>query len=157
MVMVAAPHTSNWDLLFAFSACWKEGLKPQFLIYEKYTKGVLGFFFKKLGAVAIEHDNFDSLVDYSVNLFKKKSELLLFITPEGTKYKTDKWRTGFFNIAKLAEVPLCLGLLDYEKKQAGIGGLLSMTGNFEKDMLYIQRFYENANPKYPDRYNKRIF
>ena len=157
MVMIAAPHTSNWDLLFTFAAYWKEGLDPKFLIYKKYTKGFFGFFFKKLGALSLDKDNYQSIVDYSVDLFEEKSAFLLLITPEGTKHKADKWKTGFFNIAKLANVPLCLGLLDYESKEAGIGGLLSMTGDFQHDMMYIQKFYEKANPKYPRRYNKRIF
>ncbi len=157
MLILAAPHTSNWDTLFALAAYWKEGLKPKFLIHNSYTKGLFGFFFKKLGAIGVDKKQSKNLVDYSVNLFEKSSELLLIIAPEGTKYRTNKWRTGFFNIAKQAKVPLSLGLLDYSSKRAGIGGLLSMTGNFEDDMAYIEKFYSKANPKYPERYNKNIY
>ncbi len=157
MLMLAAPHTSNWDTLFALAAYWKEGLDPKFLIHGNLTKGVTGFFFKKMGAIGVNKNENQNLVDYIVKLFDKSSELLLIIAPEGTKYRTEKWRTGFFNIAKQANVPLSLGLLDYANKRAGIGGLMSMTGNFDDDMAYIERFYAEANPRHPERYNKSIY
>lgn len=157
MIMLAVPHTSNWDTLFTLAAYWKEGLEPKFLIHDRYTKGFFGFFFKKLGAIGVDKKQSKNLVNYSVDLFEKSSKLLLVIAPEGTKHKVTKWRTGFFNIAQQAKVPLSLGRLDYQEKKAGIGGLLNMTGNFEEDMTYIQNFYEKSNPKHPYRYNKRIF
>ncbi len=157
MLMLAAPHTSNWDTLFTLAAYWKEGLDPKFFIHESYTKGFFGFFVKKLGAIGVDKEQNKGLVEFAVDLFENSSELLLIIAPEGTKHKTDKWRTGFFNIAKQANVPLSLGLLDYSSKRAGIAGLLSMTGNFEKDMAYIENFYAKANPKHPERYNKNIY
>jgi len=157
MVVLAAPHTSSWDTLFTLAAYWKDGLKPKFLIHDKFTKGVFGYFFRKAGAIAVNNKKYKSLVDYSVDLFNNSSELLLIIAPEGTKYRTEKWRTGFLKIASLADVPLCLGRLDYRNRIAGIGGLFKMSGNFNSDMKYIQHFYEDANPKYPERYNKNIF
>jgi len=157
MLMLAAPHTSNWDTIFTLAAYWKQGLEPKFLVHDHFTKGIFGFFFKRIGAIGVSKGQSKNLVKHIVDLFENSSELLLVIAPEGTKYKTEKWKTGFFNIAKQAKVPLSLGLLDYSNKKAGIGGLLSMSGNFEDDMAYIQNFYAKANPRHPDRYNKRIF
>ncbi len=157
MLMLAAPHTSNWDTIFTLAAYWKEGLQPKFFIHDSFTKGLFGYFFKRLGAIGVDRKQSKNLVDYAVNLFEKSSELLLIIAPEGTKYKADRWKTGFFNIAKQAKVPLSLGLLDYSSKKAGIAGLLSITGNFEDDMAYIEKFYATANPKHPENYNKKIY
>lgn len=157
MVMIAAPHTSNWDILFTLAAYWKEGLNPKFFVHDSYTKGVFGDLFKRIGAIGVSKNSHQNLVKYAIQLFDTSRELLLLITPEGSKEKAEKWKTGFFNIAKFAKVPLSLGWLDYDKKQAGIGGLFNLSGNFEKDMSYIEKFYENTSPKYPTLYNKKIY
>ena len=156
LLMVAAPHTSNWDLVFTFASYWKLGLYPNFMIYDRVTKGLVGYFFRKAGAMGVYKNERTSVVDYVVNRYNEHINMSLVITPEGSKDRVDKWKTGFFHIAKEAEVPLCLGHLNYKTKTAAID-LLSMSGDFEKDMKYIEEFYKNTNPKYPERYNKNIF
>ena len=156
-VMIAAPHTSNWDLLFAMATFWKVGIEPKFLIKNDYTKGLQGYFFKWMGAIGVDRSKHSNLVDYAVSLFEKREQLVLMVPAEGTRKRVEKWKTGFYHMAKLAGVPISLGYLDYKKKIAGVGGLYPLTGDFEKDMLHIQGFYKDIPAKYPENYNPNIF
>lgn len=156
-VMIAAPHTSNWDLLYALAVYWKKGIRAQFLIKNAYTKGLHGYFFKWLGAIGVDRNKHNNLVDYAVSLFKTNDSLVLMVPAEGTRKRVEKWKTGFYHMAKLAEVPITFGFLDYKNKIAGVGGVCTPTENFEKDMLYIQNFYKNITAKFPEQYNPKIF
>jgi len=156
-VMLAAPHTSNWDLIFAIAVYWKEGVKAQFLIKNNYTKGLQGFFFRWLGAIGIDRSKHNNMVDFSVNLFNIQDELVLMVPAEGTRKRVEKWKTGFYHIARNAKVPVGLGFLDYSNKIAGVGQLVNLTGDFNGDMTVIQDFYAAIDGKFPKNYNKKIF
>ena len=156
-VMLAAPHTSNWDLLFAMAVYWKEGINNKFFIKDMYTKGFFGFLFKWLGAIGVDRNKKNNLVEYAVELFKSNEELVLMVPAEGTRKRVEKWRTGFYHIATKAEVPVALGFLDYKKKLAGVGKLIKLTGNFDEDMTKIASFYKDITGKYPELYNEKIF
>lgn len=157
MVMIAAPYTSSWDVLFTFAAYWSEGINPKFLVSNKWVTGVRGLIFRPLGAIEANRQHNESAVDISVKLFNNSSNLALIVTPEGSKNKVDRWKTGFFHIATKADVPVSLGFIDYENKVVGIGGFLNMSGNFEKDMNYIEKFYKTTKPKNPERFNPKLY
>lgn len=156
-VMIAAPHTSNWDLLFSMATFWKMGIAPKFLIKNDYTKGLPGYFFRWLGAIGVDRSKHSNLVDYAVSLFETRDQLVLMVPAEGTRKKVEKWKTGFYHMAQQAGVPVSLGYLDYRNKIAGVGGLYMLTGYFEEDMAYIQEFYKDIEGKYPENYNPKIF
>ncbi len=156
-VMLASPHTSNWDLVFALGVYWIEGIDAKFLIKDAYTKSFFGFFFRWLGAIGVDRKKHNNLVDYSIELFNTSDALILMVPAEGTRERVEKWKTGFYHIAKNAEVPVSFGFLDYGKKLAGVGDVYNLTGNFEVDMQYIQDFYATIEAKFPDLYNKKIF
>jgi len=156
-VMLAVPHTSNRDLMYAIAVYWKKGINAKFLIKDSYTKGKLGFVFKWLGALGINRSEHSNFVDYAVHLLKTSDKLVLLIPAEGTRKRVDKWKTGFYHIAGQADVPVALGFLDYKEKVAGVGRLYYLTGNFNKDMNIIQNFYLSKTAKHPKLYNKSIF
>jgi len=156
-VMIAAPHTSNWDLLYALAVYWKENVNAKFLIKDDYTKGIKGILFKWLGAIGVDRSKNNNMVDYAVGLFKKKDKLILLVPAEGTRKKVKKWRMGFYHIAKKANVPVSLGYLNYKDKIAGVGDLLNLSEDFENDMQIIEDFYRDIPAKYPELYNKKIF
>lgn len=156
-VMIAAPHTSNWDLIFALAVYWKEGIKAQFLIKDSYTKGLKGYFFRWLGAIGVDRSKHNNLVDFAVKLYNSSESLILMVPPEGTRKKAERWKTGFYHMAKNANVPVSLGFLDYKNKIAGVGGTYKLTGVFENDMEHIQDFYKNIEGKFPEQYNKSIY
>lgn len=156
-VMLASPHTSNYDLVYALGVYWMEGIDAKFLIKNTYTKSFFGFFFKWLGAIGVDRSKHNNLVDYSVELFNKSKKLVLMVPAEGTRHRVEKWKTGFYHIAKNANVPVSFGFLDYGKKLAGVGDVYTLTGVFEADMQYIQDFYATIEAKHPEKYNQKIF
>lgn len=156
-VMLAAPHTSNWDIVFALGVYWMEGIDAKFLIKDSYTNSFFGFFFKWLGAIGVDRSKNNNLVDYSVELFKNRDTLVLMVPAEGTRRKVDRWKTGFYHIANNAKVPVSFGFLDYKKKLAGVGDVYSLTGDFDVDMQKIEDFYATIEGKHREFYNKKIF
>lgn len=156
-VMLASPHTSNWDLIFALGVYWLHDIDAKFLIKNNYTKGLHGYFFKWLGAIGVDRSKHNNLVDYAIKLFNDSESLILMVPAEGTRKRVEKWKTGFYHIAKTAKVPVSFGFLDYKEKIAGVGDVYYLTGNFEIDMLYIQDFYKNISAKFPENYNPKIF
>ena len=156
-VMIAAPHTSNWDLFYAMATYWRFGVDAKFFIKDVYTKGLHGYFFKKLGAIGVNRKKNNNLVSYAVSLFDKNEKFVLLVPAEGTRKKVDQWKKGFYHIAKGAGVPVALGYLDYKEKISGVGGLIHLSDDFEKDMKKIELFYENITAKYPENYNPRIY
>ena len=157
-VMIAAPHTSNWDFPFAMAAFWKMGVPLKFFIKDSYTKGLLGGLFKWSGAIGVDRSKKgNKLTDFAIELLKANEELVILIPAEGTRKKVEKWRTGFYHIAKEAKVPVSLGYLDYKKKEAGVADVFKLFGDFEKDMTHIQEIYRPINGKQPENYNPEIF
>ena len=156
-VMVAAPHTSNWDLIYMVAIFWQHDIPVKFFIKNSYTKGLHGGFFRWLGGIGINRTKSGNKVETAANLFQEKEELIIIIPPEGTRKRVEKWKTGFYHIAKAAKVPVSLGYLDYKNKIGGVGGFLNLTDSFEIDMEKIQAFYKTKTGKFPKEYNPNIF
>lgn len=156
-VMIAAPHTSNWDFPIALAAFWIMGLDVKFFIKDEYTKGLFGWFFKWTGAVGVDRNKKkNNLTAFAIDLLQQK-KIVVIVPAEGTRARVEKWRTGFYRIAVEAKVPISLGTLDYKEKFADILDVFMPTGNFEEDMLYIQEQYKVINARFPENYNQQIF
>jgi 1-acyl-sn-glycerol-3-phosphate acyltransferase len=82
---------------------------------------------------------------------------VILVPAEGTRKRVEKWRTGFYRIALEAKVPISLGYLDYKKKEAGTLGAFWPSGDFQKDMDYIADQYRDIVPKFPEKYNTKIY
>jgi 1-acyl-sn-glycerol-3-phosphate acyltransferase len=156
-VMIAAPHTSNWDLFFAMATYWRFGINAKFFIKDVYTKGIHGYFFKQLGAIGVNRKKNNNLVLYAIDLFNQNEKMVLLVPAEGTRKRVEKWKKGFYHIAKGAKVPVALGYLDYKNRISGVGDLIILSDDFKSDMKKIENFYKNIDAKYPDKYNKKIF
>ena len=151
-VLVAAPHTSNWDAIYFTAAATLTKLKPKFLIKNTWMKFPFNLVFKPIGGIGVDNKNFSrnksfSTIDFMVNLFRQKKELIIMIAPEGTRSKNPNWRTGFYRTALLAKVPLVLGYLDYQKKIAGFNKVFTPTGDVELDIKKISDFYSQFTGK----------
>ncbi len=155
-VIIAAPHTSNWDLVYALSIFWKYKIPVKYFIKESFTKGLHGKLFKAMGAIGVNRSKTGNLVHHAAATIKKMDKIALMVPAEGTRSKVKKWKTGFYHIAKKANVPVALGYLDYKNKIAGVGDLLELTADFESDMKKIEKFYSTIDGKFPDKYNKKI-
>ncbi len=156
-VMIAAPHTSNWDLVFAMAYYWKYEVDAKFFIKDDWTKGFVGYFIKKMGGIGVTRGKKNNLVDFAVKNFKEKEKFVLLVPAEATRKRVKKWKKGFYVIAQKANVPVAMGYLDYKYKFSEVGGLMSLTDDFESDMQVIQDFYSDKNAKYPENYNKQIY
>ncbi|RMG82089.1 MAG: glycerol acyltransferase [Bacteroidetes bacterium] len=156
-VVVAAPHTSNWDFVLGRAALYVLGINVKYLIKKSFFVFPLNLFFKFTGGIAVDRSKHNNLVDALANLFNHYDDLKIMITPEGTRSRVEKWKTGFYHVAQKAKVPVVLGFLDYKNKIAGVGPTYYLTGDFNKDMEYIQAFYQNKNAKFPEKFNKQIF
>ncbi len=156
-VIIAAPHTSNWDFVYAMGALKEMQIKTRFTIKKEWYRFPFKAFMKKMGALAIDRGaNPDGTrkgtVDAMVDLFNQHTDLLLVVTPEGTRSRADKWKTGFYHVALKANVPVALGFIDYAKKECGIGKLVNLTGNYAMDMQTIMDFYKNITGKIPENF-----
>ncbi len=158
-VMIAAPHTSNWDFIFARAAFFQMGIPVRFTVKKEWVRFPLGGLFRAMGAIAIDRspkkpgDPRPSMVESMIRLFEENKELVVLVTPEGTRSYREKWKSGFYHVAVGAGVPIALGYLDFGKKCAGVGKIIYPSGDMEKDMREIMDFYKNIQPKHPEKFS----
>lgn len=151
LMMIAAPHTSNWDLLYARAAFYLMDIPVKYTIKKELFFFPLGFILKAFGGIPIDRKKKGKMVDKMADLFKEYKELCILITPEGTRSYSPEWKKGFYYIAQKAEVPISLGFLDYKNKHAGVGPLVYPSGDYEKDLEEIKAFYRPIQAKYPEK------
>jgi len=156
-VMLAAPHTSNWDFLLAMAIFWKHDVKVKFFIKDGFTKGIHGGFFRWMGAIGVDRSKKNNLVDFAIELFKENKKLVMLVPAEGTRKRVGKWKKGFYHIAIGANVPVALGYLDFKNKIAGVDKMINLSGDFEADMKIIEDFYKTKTGKHPELYNPSIY
>lgn len=154
-VMIAAPHTSNWDFWYMRLSFFVMDIPMRYTVKKVLTNFPLGLIFKPLGGIGIDRrpkgasSSRRSYTDIMKEIFQKNERIAMIVTPEGTRSFQDKWKTGFYYTALEANVPITFGYLDYSKKIAGVGGVLYPSGNFEADMRIITDFYKDKVPKHP--------
>ncbi len=157
-VMIAAPHTSNWDLIHALPGLWLGGYRPKFFIKDDFKKvPLINWLLKWVGAIWVNRKKNNNLIKHSVEMLNREKELILLVPAEGTRSAVPQWKMGFYHIAEQAGLPILLSYLDYDKKEAGVGKIVHLTGDKEKDLLEIENFYKTIVPKHPEKYNKQIF
>lgn len=158
-VMLAIPHTSNWDIYYARMAFVLMGIPVKFTIKKEWMRFPFNILMNALGAIGIDRspkkqgEERKSMVEAMVDLFAVEDELVILVTPEGTRSKATKWKSGFYYVALNAKVPIALGYLDYKKKEAGVGKVIYPSGDYIKDMKEIMDFYKNITAKYPEKYS----
>lgn len=159
-VVIAAPHTSNWDMIFTVAAFDMLNLPVRFTIKDSWMKFPFGLIMEPAGGIAIdrrprsETGDRPSMVDAMTQLFADRpGELALIVTPEGTRSITTRWKSGFYHVAQRANVPIVLGYLDYEKREAGVGKVIHPSGDFEADMRDISDFYRTISAKHPEKFS----
>jgi len=151
LVVIAAPHTSNWDLPVLLSLAFALKAKACWLGKHTLFRWPFGFLFRWMGGIPVYRSASQNVVAQSVEMFRNREKLILAIPPEGTRSKVSHWKTGFYYIALGAEVPISLGFMDYKRKASGLGPTLYPTGDIEADMEIIRDFYANVTGKYPDK------
>lgn len=151
MIMIAAPHTSNWDLLYARSAFYLMDIPVKYTIKKELFFFPLNLILKGFGGIPIDRTKKGNMVDKMAAIFEENSQLCIMVTPEGTRSYSPEWKKGFYYIALKANVPISLGFLDYKNKKAGVGPLIYPNGNYEEDLQRIKDFYRPIQGKYPEK------
>ena len=157
-IVIAVPHTSNWDFWYAMASFTILRFPIRFTIKKEWMRFPFSIITKPAGGIAIDRspkkadEQRISYVDAMIQLFKDNNELIVLITPEGTRSKREEWKTGFYHVAVGAGVPICLGYVDYKLKKAGIAKTI-YPSNFEKDMQEIMTFYQTVHPKFPEKFS----
>lgn len=150
-IIIGAPHTSYLDFLLGVLVRSITDEKINFIGKASLFKPPFGFIFKALGGTPVDRTKSNNLVDAIVQVFDDNDEFRLALSPEGTRKKVDKWKTGFYFIAKGANVPIVLFTFDFGKKQVKLSKPFYPTDNQEKDFEYFYEFYKNVKGKYPDK------
>ncbi|MBL8370811.1 MAG: lysophospholipid acyltransferase family protein [Burkholderiaceae bacterium] len=141
-VLIAAPHTSNWDLPYTLMTGFALRLNLYWMGKESIFRVPFGAFMRWLGGIAVDRSKSNNLVAASVEAIRAAAgPLQLVVPPEGTRSKTRYWKTGFYHIALGAGVPIVMAYMDYAEKRAGLGPVFHPTGDVERDMESIKAFY----------------
>jgi len=148
-VILAAPHTSNWDVPLMLSMSYVLGVPLSWIGKHTLFKPPLGWLMRLLGGVPVDRRARHNAVQQMVDEFNRRDEFYLAITPEGTRGRAEYWKSGFYYIAVGAKVPIVLGLLDFRRKRGGLFEVIEPTGDLQADMERIRAFYADATAKYP--------
>jgi 1-acyl-sn-glycerol-3-phosphate acyltransferase len=140
-VIIAAPHTSNWDMPFMLAFAFIYDIPVKWMGKHTLFKAPYGTFFKWLGGMPIIRHRPGGVVGQMIEAFDENESLILMVPAEGTRSHVDYWKSGFYRIACGADVPVVLSYLDFGRKVGGIGPTLTMTGDVSADMDRIRAFY----------------
>ena len=152
-VLIAAPHTSNWDLPYTLMTAFILGLNVYWMgkaeIFKPPFRGLMMW----LGGIPVERDKANNLVAASIDAINAADgPLQLIVPPEGTRSNTRFWKTGFYYIAVGAQVPIVMAYMDYDQKRSGLGPVFVPTGDIEVDIAKIKAFYAPFKGKHADRF-----
>lgn len=151
-VIVAAPHTSNWDGLTMVAIAGWYRVKLSWMGKASLVKGPLGWLVKRSGCVPVERSTSQDVVEQMRKAFAASPTLHLAVAPEGTRNANANWKTGFYHIARSAGVPLMMAVLDYRTKVMRLEGPLATTDDAAADMKRVLAYYVNADGMFPDRF-----
>ena len=149
-VLIAYPHTSNWDFILGMLAKWAMDMPLNWVAKHSMFWGPFRPLFIAMGGVPVNRDKTFGFIQKNIELFQVREKFILGLMPEGTRSRTDRLKTGFYHIADGANVPIALAYLDYKNKILGVGKVIETSGDIENDFAVIKAFYQNmagCNPE----------
>ena len=149
-VIIAAPHTSNWDFVYTLLTAFILKIPIYAMGKKSLTEGLFGGVMLWLGIIPIDRSKSNNIVELTIEQFNSSEKLIIVVPPAGTRGKITYWKTGFYYIALGAKVPISLGFIDYGRKTGGIGPLFYPTGDIDSDMKVIKKFYSGIKGKNRD-------
>jgi 1-acyl-sn-glycerol-3-phosphate acyltransferase len=152
-VLIAAPHTSNWDGVWMLAAAGYFRITIQWMGKASLTQGPFGGVIKALGCVPVDRSARHDLVQAMARAFAARETMLLAVPPEGTRSLTPEWKSGFYHIANTAGVPIILTVLDYGTRTIRVAGVFQPTGDYEADLPLIQTYYRDARGRHRSRFS----
>lgn len=141
LVIIAAPHTSNWDFPITMAMASMIDMKFYFVGKHSMFRPPLGGLFRRLGGIPVDRRKSRNFVDQIADAFAQTDRMALGIAAEGTRSKQEYWKSGFYYIARAADVPIVLGYLDYKTKRGGLGPVVDSSLPIGEVMDIIRDFY----------------
>ncbi len=151
-VLIVAPHTSNIDFPMGLAPLFALGLRLSFMVKKSLFWEPLGTYLRWLGGTPIDRKAAGSSVGAAIIQFEQRDQFVLVITPEGTRTKVDRWRTGFYHIARGAGVPILPLTFDYGHREFRFGTPLMPSDDMEGDIKTLQGFYDAGQARKPEKF-----
>ena len=156
-VVIAAPHTSNWDLPYTLMVAFVLDLRIYWMGKWQIFRPPFGGLMRWLGGIAVRRETSNNLVAEAAQaLVDADGPVQLIVPPEGTRSKVRYWKTGFYYIALQARVPIVLAYLDYQRKVGGVGPVFHPTGDIERDMVTIKAFHAGIRGRNADQFDAQV-
>jgi 1-acyl-sn-glycerol-3-phosphate acyltransferase len=152
-IVIAAPHTSNWDFPLGILVRYAEGVKINFIGKKSLFKPPFGFVFRALGGTPVDRTKNNNMVQNLIDVFNTEERFIFALSPEGTRKKVSAWKTGFYHVAKGAHIPIVLATLNFGEKEVLINEPYYLTDSMEKDFLYFHNFFKNIKGKNPGQFD----
>lgn len=151
-VMIVAPHTSNWDFVVGLLVKWAYRIKANYVGKHTLFRWPFGVFFRRLGGIPVDRTRRNNFVSAMVALFEQREHLHLVLSPEGTRKKVERFKTGFYHIARLAKVPIALCQFDWANKRIYFDPQLFWpTGDEQKDLDTLWNYFKGIAGKVPSQ------
>jgi 1-acyl-sn-glycerol-3-phosphate acyltransferase len=151
LIVIGAPHTTNWDFVYMLATMAGFGIKASFMGKDSLFKGIFGPIMRGLGGISIRRGVSESVVDQMAAAFAAASSLVLVIAPAGTRRYSDHWKSGFYHIAHTSQVPIVPARIDYQHKTITLGPPLTAGGEVRADMDLLRAFFADGRGKFPDQ------
>jgi 1-acyl-sn-glycerol-3-phosphate acyltransferase len=149
-VLIGAPHTSNWDFVFMLAIAWRLDMRFRWLGKKGLFTGWRGPIMRGLGGIAVDRDAPSAVVAEVLERIESGDVFGLVVTPDGTRKGHTHWKSGFYRIAREAQLPVTLGYVDRTTKTTGLGPTIDLTGDISSDMDRIRAFYADKSGVKPD-------
>jgi 1-acyl-sn-glycerol-3-phosphate acyltransferase len=154
LVVLAAPHTSNWDGVLAVLTILALELRiGLFVKHTAFNNPFIGRILRRVDAIAIDRSAPGGVVSQTVEAFRTRPALVIGLAPEGTRRRVEKWKRGFYLIAQEARVPMVCAYIDYARKVVGSGAVVQPSGDYARDLEAIQAFYRTITPRRPENFS----
>ena len=150
-VLVAAPHTSNWDGIIGLAAAAACGVGFSVFAKRQLFRGPVGWLLRLFGGVPVDRDQPGGLVGGAVERLRGGEARIVAVTPEGTRAAVDRWKSGWHRMAVEAGVPVAVAALDWGRKQVGIVGTIAPSGNYAADLGAVGALLAGVEGKHPER------
>ncbi len=154
MMIIVAPHTSNWDFPVGLMAKFALRLGCGYIAKQSLFWWPLGVFLRAMGGIAIDRSDASDIVAQTARAYAERRQLALVITPEGTRSRVDRWKSGFHRIARAAGVPIVLAVFDYSAKVVRLGPAYPATGDYDADLRQLQSHIRASMAKRPECYGQ---
>ncbi len=150
-VVVMGPHTSNWDFVLGRVAFYAMGIEGKYLIKKELFFFPLGIFLRFIGGIPVDRKGKNNITTSAAKHFEENDQIYMVFTPEGTRSYSPNWKKGFYYVAKRANVPVCIGYLDYENKKGGFHSVYHLTDDVEKDIQHIKDALKQYKGRFPEK------